>query len=386
MSRWRFLPSYHYEDNTDGKIDNPAELQLRDYTIAGNCGENILTYPYANTTATRYGVTFTDNGDGSITVSGTATDSAYFMFSSHMPVNKGDTFTLRANSQDKSNMRIGITRYKSDSYGSSLIQEYSTTEDIYTYTVKDDETKYITVFMKRDKNGEECTGTFKPELLKGKIGDYSTATGKYEIPIKISGKNMFNVNQEINFRFPSLQTPSVDGNTITVSNAAYATGGMWCNIPVKAGAYTLSVGSTTNNIYINYFTEPINEWNFSTMTVGAHVISPATTPPVALPIEAQADGYIVIFALFTSASAENTVTTAVFKNIQVERGTVATAYEPYTEPRTQAISFDNPVGIGESISMRADNLPAITLNKGSNIITVETDITPTGVTYQYYTY
>lgn len=258
MSRWRFLPSYHYEDSTDGKIDNPAELQLRDYTIGGG--------------------------------------------------------------------------------------------------------------------------------VSGAVGDYSTATGKYEIPIKISGKNMFNVNQEINFRFPSLQTPSVDGNTITVSNAAYATGGMWCNIPVKAGAYTLSVGSTTNNIYINYFAEPINEWNFSTMTVGAHVIGSSTTPPVALPIEAQADGYIVIFALFTSASADNTVTTAVFKNIQVERGTVATAYEPYTEPRTQTISLDSPVGVGESVSMRADNLPAITLNKGSNIITVETDITPTGVTYQYYTY
>lgn len=258
MSRWRFLPSYHYEDSTDGKIDNPAELQLRDYTIAGG--------------------------------------------------------------------------------------------------------------------------------VSGAVGDYSTATGKYEIPIKISGKNMFDVNQEINFRFPSVQTPSVDGNTITVSNAAYTTGGMWCNIPVKAGTYTLSVGSVTNNIYINYFAEPVNTWNFSTMTVGAHVIGSTTTPPVALPIEAPADGYIVVFALFTAASDDNTVTTAVFKNIQVEHGTVATAYEPYTEPRTQTISLDNPVGVGESVSMRADNLPAITLNKGSNIITVETDITPTGATYQYYTY
>lgn len=42
-------------------------------------GKNLIPYPYANTTKTIYGITFTDNGDGSITIDGTATDTAYFI-------------------------------------------------------------------------------------------------------------------------------------------------------------------------------------------------------------------------------------------------------------------------------------------------------------------
>lgn len=40
--------------------------------------DNLIPYPYANTTKTVNGVTFTDNGDGTITVNGTATDNAIF--------------------------------------------------------------------------------------------------------------------------------------------------------------------------------------------------------------------------------------------------------------------------------------------------------------------
>ena len=38
MNRFRFLPSYHFADSTDGIIPNPAELTLRDYTITGSEG------------------------------------------------------------------------------------------------------------------------------------------------------------------------------------------------------------------------------------------------------------------------------------------------------------------------------------------------------------
>ena len=36
------------------------------------CGENLLPYPYHHTTKTGNGVTWTDNGDGSLTINGTA--------------------------------------------------------------------------------------------------------------------------------------------------------------------------------------------------------------------------------------------------------------------------------------------------------------------------
>lgn len=40
-------------------------------------GKNLLPYPYANTTKSQNGITFIDNGDGSVTIDGTATADAF---------------------------------------------------------------------------------------------------------------------------------------------------------------------------------------------------------------------------------------------------------------------------------------------------------------------
>ena len=45
-------------------------------------GKNLIPYPYVNTTKTSNGITYTDNGDGSIHAKGTATGDAWFMLSS----------------------------------------------------------------------------------------------------------------------------------------------------------------------------------------------------------------------------------------------------------------------------------------------------------------
>lgn len=61
-------------------------------------GKNLLTYPYTQATKTENGITFTDNGDGTITINGTATAQAVFYFHgwSHSAVNikEGETYTL----------------------------------------------------------------------------------------------------------------------------------------------------------------------------------------------------------------------------------------------------------------------------------------------------
>lgn len=48
--------------------------------IASGTGKNLLPYPYYETTKTENGITFTDNGDGTITANGTATAVAIFYF------------------------------------------------------------------------------------------------------------------------------------------------------------------------------------------------------------------------------------------------------------------------------------------------------------------
>jgi hypothetical protein len=63
-------------------------------------GKNLIPYPYNNTTKTMNGLTFTDNGDGSITVNGTATADAYFSLTTkaknQLYLHKGQTYTYKA--------------------------------------------------------------------------------------------------------------------------------------------------------------------------------------------------------------------------------------------------------------------------------------------------
>ena len=57
-------------------VDDVSPIEhLLDVKVAS---KNHLPYPYADTTKTVYGITFTDNGDGTITANGTATANATF--------------------------------------------------------------------------------------------------------------------------------------------------------------------------------------------------------------------------------------------------------------------------------------------------------------------
>lgn len=60
---------------SDGIYDSEKDI----YAVMGKMGaKNLLSYPYKETTKTQNGITFTDNGDGTITANGTATADAYF--------------------------------------------------------------------------------------------------------------------------------------------------------------------------------------------------------------------------------------------------------------------------------------------------------------------
>ncbi len=58
-------------------------------------GANLLPYPYYHTTKTQYGVTFIDNGDGTVTVNGTATGgTAEFAMRLYQPMPDGIAYYL----------------------------------------------------------------------------------------------------------------------------------------------------------------------------------------------------------------------------------------------------------------------------------------------------
>lgn len=65
---------------------NPLDASL-DLSVSADAkitvsGKNLISYPFNDTTVTRNGVTFTDNGDGTVTANGTATARASFVVAS----------------------------------------------------------------------------------------------------------------------------------------------------------------------------------------------------------------------------------------------------------------------------------------------------------------
>ena len=57
--------------------DGNGDIISRRRTVRG---KNWIPYPYFDTTKTYKGITFTDNGDGSVTANGTATENSTFYF------------------------------------------------------------------------------------------------------------------------------------------------------------------------------------------------------------------------------------------------------------------------------------------------------------------
>ena len=88
MDRYKMLPSYHYVENEDGVINNPATDKVRTCTIYGNHGKNLIPFPYVGKSGTYNGVTITVDSDGVITLNGTSTASVYFGLLS--PVNSSE--------------------------------------------------------------------------------------------------------------------------------------------------------------------------------------------------------------------------------------------------------------------------------------------------------
>lgn len=71
------INSFQLEEGTTATAYTPYVPDLTAVKVS-RCGKNLLPYPYADTTKTTNGITFTDNGDGSVTISGTASNNAYF--------------------------------------------------------------------------------------------------------------------------------------------------------------------------------------------------------------------------------------------------------------------------------------------------------------------
>ena len=101
------------------------------------CGKNMLKYPYHNTSSTVSGVSCTDNGDGTVTVNGTAAADIYFWFNhfpsgKKLPIKNGLKYTISGCPENGSSStymillsasQSGKTLYYSD-FGNGLTVDF----------------------------------------------------------------------------------------------------------------------------------------------------------------------------------------------------------------------------------------------------------------------
>lgn len=180
-------------------------------------GSNIITYPYENTTQTINGVTFTDNGDGTITANGTADSNAVFwLFNSTKTVSQWGLDStknyffrnLRVSGKDDSGSTIfyAAIQYR--------LQEFEDTGE--GVILEKPNAQYPLGFKIVVLKGKTINNvTFYPQLLE-KTEDniyekYSANTGNREV-LKVSYGSR-NLWQNTNTTFPS--TLSYDSNTQT---------------------------------------------------------------------------------------------------------------------------------------------------------------------------
>ena len=189
-------------------------------------------------------------------------------------------------------------------------------------------------------------GTPTPEtpIEVESVGDYDLETGKYKIPVKVSGKNKFDINN-VNLgaiNQSALNRPPKIENNIIYSGGVYGSTEGACLYIDTLGEndWTISFNAnfedteTTRNYRIYRFNE-FKETGLidSANRLGLYKVNEYTTTTV------DTTGYRYVGIVFFSVNQYGIEIT----NLQFERGTTPTNYEPYTEPITTNIYLDKPL-------------------------------------------
>lgn len=134
-----------------------------------SCGKNVLPYPYKDSSKTGNGINFTDNGDGSVSLTGTATGKATYYFARSLRLKSG-TYTLSETMKNQSsNVSVILDAYADGTFLNSYSASAKKTTVI---TLSQDATVSIYAYV---PVGVVCENyPVKPQL------EYGTAETEYE--------------------------------------------------------------------------------------------------------------------------------------------------------------------------------------------------------------
>ena len=400
-----------------------------DYTVWGNTvadgdtvmyvgdkTKNLIPYPYHESTKTVNGITFTDNGDGSITVNGTATNKIFY----HLVTTEGTNalklsaakyyFSDNCNSSS-SPRRFLIQAKKRVNSGWTNLLSMEGGNGVFDITKLECDCIWVVLVISAGDTFDNVT--FKPQLKLGTTATEYEPYG-YKIPIVNLGKNLLSYPYNFTTRTENglTFTDNGDGSITINGTATIQTGFMFRNQIIdaidKAKAYVLS-GGEDGNIVLRI--------DFYNGTTWKNLVNTGNDGKAIIDFTKMNFDYTrVSVALVVKA---NTVCDNITIKPQLELGETATEYEPYRVPVTANIYLDEPlrkigdyadyidfkgqrvvrkVGVLDNTSTKPISeslvalaipteepipLPALKTFKGTNIISVDTSVQPSNIKAKY---
>ena len=191
----------HLEDSDNGKIQDMIIYgRSSQFTTTG---KNLLKYPYIETTKTSLGITFTDNKDGSINVSGTATGTAYYNLYSNRDGKRltlaSGKYKLVTKGRSGCNVTVNNGVISAKNEGTFTITEGN--NEIYCYIAVPkglavDETIYpmIQLASSTDESYEPYTGG-KPSPNPDYPQEIKSVGDSGSVAVKVTGKNILDMRK-----------------------------------------------------------------------------------------------------------------------------------------------------------------------------------------------
>lgn len=296
------------ENIVDGVQTTVKEIRGR--TVAT---ENLIPYPYADMTKTMAGLTYTDNGDGSITVNGTPTDYSAFLLAARLEL--AGVFTLSGISAD-SNLIYTIEFRKSDGVAIDSKTGVNITFNTTDYSDYD----YMVINIKRNNNNIAVNNVIVRPMLN--VGTEAKPYSKWFAGLKNASFEKI-VSTGRNLIDPAtIISGYISDADFTISGNKNIYRSIKCYLP--AGKYTLQSSVAINIIRTmidgNYLIVSIRNLTSYTFT---------TTQ----------SGYVGI-----SFRREDDTNWVDDTNIWLVFSNTATAYEPYI---SDTLSVETPIELTE---------------------------------------
>ena len=399
--RFNILPTYHFEENTDGQIRGAAEHVLRDCTIYGNCGKNLVNLDAG---IDAKGVLIKNN-DGTYKLTKQSTSrfakiipvripaNTRFVISyelieytgaeSYRPIQLILKFSGRENTtvspyNDKStNKKIYSTSWMfvNDVIAIQLYCEGKDAQPVGSYTVFKN--------FQIELGDESYSEGIDYEPYK-EVGDSDAESGKYILPVTVSGKNLipYPYDKTTEVRNGVTFTDNGDG-TITVNGTATSNTYFIFNDKLKniidiSKKYILS-GSSDIPVYIALYQD--NIWKKSINSINGK--------PVILDFPNYTNIEYNRILVATYVLSGKTVNNAIVKPM-LELGEVATSFEPYgykiplvNGEEETVLYLPAPLGAGETVNSTEASLPPLPLHEGTNQITAATATPPAKIRVDY---